>query len=215
MTATKKKVAKKKVVKAEKYELVNDTKVAMTEEEAYAFCEETKQLKNGIQVAFVNLGFRLFRIREEKLYQPNYNDFHEYCNEIGETEGNMSKIISIYEKFVLKFGYDQKRLGDIGSAKLYTIKKVSETQELADYWLEQAELLPVRELKKKVDAFVGGTDIDECEHKNTHLVRKCDDCPECWEEYGKDLQSTDVLGRATKAIAIGDHVYRGDITKRK
>ena len=92
-------------------------------------------------------------------------------------------MITIYKTFCQAFGYPIDDLKDIGYTKLYLIRDVSETKELADHWIGEARVLNRDDLKKRVLEFTKGVDQMTCEHPDTYLVRCCRACGEKWEEY--------------------------------
>lgn len=156
----------------------------LTEEESYKYCDDTKTLANGLKTGFMMLAERLHRISKQKLYKPVYDHFYEYCNEIDMREDTASRLVSIYEKFILQYQLPIEEIKEIDYTKLYLIKKVSETKETAEHWVEEAKVLTYRDLQKRVKEVTSGVEQMTCPHGNTYLIRCCRDCGETWEEFG-------------------------------
>lgn len=174
----------KKIVKAPKQEIVSAGPHFLDETQAYQFCQETTQLASGIKSAFMLLAQRLHRIERQKLYQPTYDHFYMYCDEIGIDKGTASKLTTIYEKFCREYEIPFEEVKDVEYTKLYLIKKVSETKELAYHWLDEIKSgLTVQDLKKRIAEVTTGVDQMECPHASTYLVRCCRECKETWEEF--------------------------------
>ncbi len=178
-------------VKKQKIEVIGSEPYFLTEEQAYEFCQETNQLLRGVKIAYMLLAERLYRIQKQKLYKPVYEKFFMYLDEIDIHESTASRLISIYEKFVLEHQIEPEVIKDIEYTKLTEIRKVSPTRELAEHWIEEARVLPLRELKMRIKAMTAGVDEMKCEHGNTYLVRCCRTCGEKWEEFGDEAQKHD------------------------
>lgn len=172
----------KKGVEKERTDLTNN-EYFLSEEKSYEYCQETAQLVRGVKTAFMLLAERLYRIKKQKLYKPTYEHFYLYCDEIDMHESIASRLIGIYERFVLEHQIALDDIKDIEYTKLNEIRKVSTTKELAEHWIEEAKVLPIRELKMRIKALTAGVDEMKCEHGNTYLVRCCRTCGETWEEY--------------------------------
>ena len=167
----------------------------LTEEEAYAFCEDTGKLARGIKNGLMLLAQRLYKIERQKLYKPTYEKFYLYCDEIELHESIASRLIGIYEKFVLDLQIPFEVIEAVEYTKLYEIRKVADTKEIAMHWIEQVnspnpeQRLSIRDLKAKIKALQKLGDEDEqcpSNHGNTYLVRCCRDCGETWEEFGEN-----------------------------
>lgn len=191
-----------------KYE--NTEKYFLDEEEANKFCEETAQLSRGLQKAEMLLAPRLYKIRKQKLYQKayQYEKLYMFCDEINMSESKVSRLSSIYEKFVITLGVPFDALQNIDYTKLDVIKKVCETKDLAYHWIDEAKELSIRDLKRKVKAVIGEDD-PECDHQNTYLVRHCKDCSEHWEELG-DQTLTISKKSLLQAILEAKELIKGD-----
>lgn len=145
------------------------------------YCEEALRIKNEIEVRFLELGEMLYEIRVNKLYEPQWSSFYEYCLEFkGLSPSTISKLINVYKKFVLEFNFPQGKLQSVGGWTLLSdISKKCNTKEEAEHWISKASVLTRNDLKKTV--IMDGK--EECKHKNTFTITICKDCGERWREY--------------------------------
>lgn len=191
--------------------IIENKKHLLNEEESYEFCEDTKKLARGLKTGFILLAERLHRISKQKLYKPTYEHFYEYCDEIEMREDTASRLVNIYETFVLQHKMPIEEIKEVDYSKLYIIKKVADTKETARHWVEEAKVLTYRDLKKRVAEFTTGVDQMTCSHGNTYLVRCCRECGEKWEEYGEQT----VTVHKDEIIKIIDQAKSGAILTQK
>lgn len=175
-----------------KVDLENTPQYFLDETQAYQFCEETGKLAKGIKNGLMLLAQRLYRIKRQKLYKPTYEKFYQYCDEIELHESVASRLIGIYEKFVLDLQIPFEEIEAVEYTKLYEIRKVADTKEIAMHWIEKVnspnpeQRLSIRDLKAEIKKLQNLGDEDEqcpTNHGNTYLVRCCRDCGETWEEF--------------------------------
>lgn len=173
-------------------DLENTPQYFLDETQAYQFCEETGKLARGIKNGLMLLAQRLYRIERQKLYKPTYEKFYQYCDEIELHESVASRLIGIYEKFVLDLQIPFEEIESVEYTKLYEIRKIAETKDIAMHWIEKVnspipeQRLSIRDLKAEIKKLQNLGDEDEqCPtgHGNTYLVRCCRDCGETWEEF--------------------------------
>jgi hypothetical protein len=114
-----------------------------------------------------------------------HNKFSEYCEAIELDYSIAMKLIKSYDTFCLRYEQDIDELKDIDYTKLAVISPISKTKDEAVYWLDEAKLLSVRDLKKKVKEITSGVDQMECkhEHKQRITFEECDDCGERWQVF--------------------------------
>lgn len=134
-------------------------------ENNFKYCEETFKLKNNIELNFLLLAERLKKIQDEKLYQPNYDKFHDFLNEININNSVASRLISIYELFVEKYKFKHEELIEAGGwSKLSEIVKVSTTKAEARKWLKVASTNPKVIIREMIEV-----------EDETPAVLTCDD----------------------------------------
>ena len=137
------------------------------------YCQQTLALKKTLESGFLTLAERLKKIKEEGLWEAEWGSFAEFLMEMKISEATASKLISVYDKFVLEYGIDQEKLAGVGWSSLYEILPLCDTVGSAREMVEKATLLKRDELREEVrEARVG-----ECDHEwvEVHL-RQCTKC---------------------------------------
>lgn len=150
------------------------------------FCAATLELKNSIEVSFLELGKRLLNIRDERLFEPNWESFPSYLQEMKMTEATASRLINIYAKFVLEYELAPAKVAEAGgwatlSELLPVIKRG--TKEEAVAWLNKASTLTKDDLRKEVKEAMSGIEMAKCKHEETLLFKRCVTCKDTWRVY--------------------------------
>jgi hypothetical protein len=141
------------------------------------YCESTIELKSTIENSFLDLGQRLLKIRNENLYLPQWTSFLEYVWEMKMSEAQASKLINIYQKFVLEYAFPRERLLKAGGwSSLAEVLPMIKSKEDAEYWLEKTEILSRPDLRKEKKEHVTGIQQSDCEHHDTYELRICRTC---------------------------------------
>lgn len=139
------------------------------------FLKKTIGLKKDIERSFLELGARLLKIRDSEMYFPSYQNFPEFLLEMRMSEGNASKLISVYQKFVLNFGISEEKLIAVGSwSTLYEIGKHATSREHAEELVEGAK----HQTRDDTIKLLKGDDakVAACRHSDTYLLRVCRGC---------------------------------------
>lgn len=150
------------------------------------FCRDTLEFKNAIEENFLELGKRLMKIRDEELYEPNWENFASFLHEMKLSESVGSRLISIYSKFVLEFKIAPAKVAQAGGwasvSELLPILKEG-TKKEAESWLNKASTLTKADLRKEVEEARTGVEMKDCEHGETLLFKRCVDCKDTWRVY--------------------------------
>lgn len=138
------------------------------------YCKETLELKKRLESSFLSLGERLMKIRDERLYEGDYDNFAAFCWEARLAESTASRLISVYQKFVQEYGLDIGKLSRIGWSSLYALLPMATDKETAEELVEDASEMRRDDVTEKVRA----AKYPNCKHKNTHTITLicCDDC---------------------------------------
>lgn len=88
------------------------------------YCTETIALKKTIESGFIVLGERLCKIKEEELWNSQWSSFSEYLAEMNINESTASKMISVHQTYVVKYGLDEQLLIEAGWDKLYQSREL-------------------------------------------------------------------------------------------
>lgn len=143
----------------------------------HAFCKETLHLKQHLEGTFIELGKRLMDIRDNQLYTPFWSSFDEFLMEMKLSKGTASKLISIYQVFVLQYKIKPARLAAAGWSSLSEVLKVVKTKADAEKWVDTAGELHLRDLRDEVREKVTGVTERSCKHPNKYTIEICPDCP--------------------------------------
>lgn len=98
----------------------------MNELSSRNYLQETIKLKNSIEGAYIDLGSRLKKIRDERLFEGQYDSFGEFLNEIDMSEGTASRIISVISFYFEKHGVKREKLSQAGWSNLYSLMKLTD-----------------------------------------------------------------------------------------
>lgn len=154
------------------------TKKITKDSEKHRYCENALKLEREARFSYLALGEMLFNIRQELLYEPFWSSWNEYCMEFKDlSQPSIAKLISIYETFVLKYGYKPEELAKVGGwTKLYSIIMYIKNKGDAKMWMDLASTLSRTDLTKYLVEAKTGIKMYECKHKKTFLIRVCEDC---------------------------------------
>lgn len=151
-------------------------------QEAIDYLQETTELKKNLEVAFIDLGRHLKRIKDEKLYLHGYENFLGFLDDIKVSESVASRLIAIYDKFIIQLGYAPAQVAEAGGWSLVsTILPVIQTREDADEWMNKATTLTRADLRREIKEHQSGIDMTKCEHAETYTVTICRDCGDRWQ----------------------------------
>lgn len=144
----------------------------------YEYIEKTVALKNNIEKGFLELGERLKSIRDERMYEPQYDSFDDFIPELKMSHATVSKLINIYEKFVVQYRLSSTVLLEAGGwtviAELLPIVK---SKADAKKWIEKARLLHRNDLRIEIKEFRTGIDQRTCKHtKDFYVLHICRIC---------------------------------------
>lgn len=121
------------------------------EQQNHDYCQETLRIKQSLELHFLELGKRLFEIREGKLFEPYWDSFTEYLMEMRLDATKASRLVNIYKTFVLKYEIEPQKLADAGGwSVLAEVLPMVKDKESADEWVEKATLHPQHELRDEI-----------------------------------------------------------------
>ena len=120
------------------------------------FCESTIELVQNIEGAFINLGERLHKIRIERLWESNWDSYEEFLGEIKISPGKASKIVSVYETFVLEYKVPTEKLSSVGWSSLYSMLPAIKSGQDANEWVEKGSVLRREDIEDEVREFKKG-----------------------------------------------------------
>lgn len=116
-------------------------------------------------------------IREKKMYQNQWETFSEYVEEMRMSESSASKIISIYEKFVVQYQFEPQRIIEAGGwSQVAEILPMVKNKEDAEVWLEKSSMLTRKDLRDEMTEAKTGKSQITCPHTETYTVKICKEC---------------------------------------
>lgn len=139
------------------------------------YIEETKKLRNALEQGFFSLGERLYKIRTEKLYEGQYESFSEFVIEgMKMTESTASRLITVYQTFVLEYKMDESKIAEVGWNLLYNIGRIVSTKSEALEFINKAKVMTNKDIDSELREFKYGKD---CPHQWSELhLRICSKC---------------------------------------
>ncbi len=146
----------------------------LTNKQAHEFCLNTLKLKKTLESGFLSLGEKLKKIRDERLWESNWESFELYLEDARITPATASRLITVYETFVLDYGMKEESLGSIGWSVLYEISLKSETKSEAKEFVEKAMVMKRDDLMHELKSKKRNQD---CKHPKKYQIEVCPDCP--------------------------------------
>lgn len=113
------------------------------------FLRDTIDLVRSIETRFLELGSRLFKIREEKLWGDTYDSYQEFLDAAHINPGHASILASIHKHYVIDGGVNKDTLAGIGYSNLYEAIPLIEKEGIKKA-VAKAETLTRSEIKDEV-----------------------------------------------------------------
>lgn len=133
------------------------------------FLRDTIDLVRSIETRFLELGARLFSIKERKLWEATYDSYEEFLERAKVSPGNASMLAAVHKAYVVDGGISHTKLSQVGYSNLYAAIPLIE-KDGTDKAVEKAKLLTRAELKEEVRETKHG----ECAHTETiHICSTC------------------------------------------
>jgi len=85
-----------------------------------AYVRETIDLVKQIETRFLELGARLYHIREKSLWSGTYDSYHEFLDSAQINQSLASRLYAIHKYYVIDGGKSEDALSGIGYSNLYT-----------------------------------------------------------------------------------------------
>lgn len=113
------------------------------------YVRETIDLVKQIETRFLELGARLYKIREEKLWITGYDSYQEFLDTAHINPGHASILASIHKHYVVEGKQKREALAGIGYSNLYEAIPLIESEGIASA-VAKAETLTRSEIKDEV-----------------------------------------------------------------
>lgn len=136
------------------------------------YVRETIDLVKQIETRFLELGARLYRIREEKLYLDTYETFQEFLDAAHINPGHASILAKIHKFYVVDGGRDQVQLAGIGYSNLYEAIPLIEKDGI-EKTVIKAQTLTRSEIKDEVREEKHGVHVCEVGEERWGICQHC------------------------------------------
>ena len=113
------------------------------------FCRDTIELVKAIETRFLELGARLYKIAEEKLWEGQYESFNDFLQNASINKGTASKLVSIHRSYVVEGGVKVEQLAGVPYTNLYQAIPMIEKEGAARV-ATLAETLTKEEIKEEL-----------------------------------------------------------------
>ena len=161
-----------------------------TETQKNNFCKSALLVKRDIEFSFLQLGEMLHRIKKESLFEAGWSSWEEYEMELKMSSATISKIMRIYEIFVLRYSFTPKLLAEAGGWSMVAeiLPVISETtprqrvEELLDNCINQSRT----DVRRTIQEARSGIEMKDCKH-DFYTIRVCRICGLREKIYDKDM----------------------------
>jgi hypothetical protein len=157
----------------------------LTETKKHAYCVKALEKKHDLETNYLELGSMLHTIKDERLYEAGWESWEEYSMELKMSQSAISRMLRIYEVFILQYHVPVKQLADAGGwtvlSELLPAIKEDTTRDRVKELVEIASGQTRTDLQRTMKEVKGG---EVCRHKKTHILTLeiCDDCGERWRQ---------------------------------
>ncbi len=148
----------------------------MKQEIAFNYCTKTLDLKTKIESAFLELGERMMKIRDEELYKGQFETWDLFLEDMKMSQAMASKIINIYEKLIVQYAIPQERLLQAGGWSqlaecLGHIHSREDAEEIIQLSIDHSR----KDLRDILTERKKGVAQDTCKHESYEIsvCRKC------------------------------------------
>jgi hypothetical protein len=152
----------------------------MTQLANYEICQQALDAKKNIESRFIELGGMLHRIKEERLFEDGWTSWAEFEMELKLPSSTISRLIRIYQIFILRYQFQALELAGVGGWTLIAeylplIGPETPREEVSD-WIGTASRMTRQDVRRGIFEAKTGISMDECAHENTFQVTVCSDC---------------------------------------
>ena len=161
-----------------------DNHIVINESKSYKYCEDTRQLKNKLELGWLELCKRLYFIKSQNMADiAQYGGFELFLDEIKLKPQTAIHMMAVYKRFCVEFGIEEDLVARAGGyTRAYELLPMAKSPEKAREALEVAEQAPSRtSIKKYVQEVLSEqtgipTEEEACRHDEIVIVRMCTCC---------------------------------------
>ena len=134
-------------------------------------CDEAIELKKTIETHFLALGEKLLIIKQNSLYAPLYDTWLLFLDEMRMSESMASRLMGIYEKFILEYRIAPAQVIEAGNANMQEILPHANTEKKAKELVHLAETLTRQHLREELKELKSGREMGDCAHNNSYIIK--------------------------------------------
>lgn len=158
----------------------------------FEYCQDTLKAKYDLELSYLDLASRLYNIHRESMFEPNYETFDEFLEELKISRFTANRLINIWSRFILEFKIRPKVLALAGGWSIVAeILPHVENKKQAEHWLHEAQGMRQRDLRKNLKEKSTGIDMRVCKHRDYEVItfKKCNHCGETIRIYEVEGQT--------------------------
>ena len=145
-------------------------------EKYHKYLEETIDLKKTVEGGYLALAERLSKIHSEEMYLPEYESWHQFLDEMDLSEATASKLINIWNRFVIEYGVPKRTLLAAGGwSHAAEILPYAKDKATAEKLLDKITGLMPGDKRRMIRELRTGIDPERCRH-DWYTVRICSKC---------------------------------------
>jgi hypothetical protein len=115
------------------------------------YLKETIKLVRTLENGFLKLGERLGKIRDKRMWEESgYETFELYLEEAKITPATASRLITVYNTFVIGYEMDEEKLSGIGWSVLYLLAKDVKNKKDAEEFVEKAMIMKRSDIEEEL-----------------------------------------------------------------
>ena len=158
----------------------------LTENQKHNFCNDAIIAKRNIEWKFLEFGAMLHKIKAERYYEAGWSSWEEFEMELKMSSATISKLLRIYETFVLRYEFKPQELAHVGGWSVVAeflplVKEDTPKKEIVG-WLSGAKEQTRADIRRTITEKKTGVSMATCKHKDTYTITICRDCGERWTD---------------------------------
>lgn len=151
----------------------------ITAQNNFNYITDTIALKNSIEISYINLAQRLNEILVKRMWEPNYESFEEFLEDIKISGKKAHRMILMWNKLVVEYQIPEHKIITAGGwTVVETVMQYARDRATAEEWLEIAQHNTRSDLRKLILEAKTGIKMELCSHKNKEVItfERCLDC---------------------------------------
>lgn len=161
----------------------------LTEQQSYQYCEDTKSLRDKLELGYIEVAKRLYNIKTNRLYEGQYGSWSLFLDDAKIGQSKAEQLVRIYEKFILEYKLPEQQVVEAGGwSVVVKLLPMAKTRDLAQNALLQASLLPNRVCVAEYVKQAVEDDFKTCSHNDTYTIKICRTCGERFKINDTDTE---------------------------